>query len=192
MSFSSTILSKDEELLWLNGKMFGIEGARILVTQDSIFALNRLQKSYLAEDMDWVADEYTLPALLAEAVDLDHLQDIFIGNPILDVIPYTEFTQKEDDYILAGHLEDYTSSLLVDASTMQTRYFNLAQEGSQLTVEYSDYRLVDGKHYIAHRRDITVQRPNEQDILLTILYNSIEIDKEQDIKFSIPGSYSKM
>ena len=192
MSFSSTILSKDKEMLWLNGKMFGIEGARILVTKDSVFALNRLQKSYLADDIDWVADQYALPQLLAEAINLDHLQDIFIGNPILDVIPYTDIIKKESDYLLAGSKEDYTSSLMVDASTMQTRSFYLAQSDSELTVEYSDYRKVDDRHAIAHRRDITVKRPNEEDILLSIIYNSVDINKEQNIKFDIPSNYSKM
>ena len=192
MSFSSTILSKDKEMLWLNGKMFGIEGARILVTQDSVFALNRLQKSYLADEIDWVAQEYALPQLLAEAMDLEHLQDIFIGNPILDVIPYTDIVKKESDYLLAGTKEDYSSSLMVDAATMQTKYFYLAQSDSQLTVEYSDYRMVDGKHAMAHRRDIIVKRSNEEDIQLSIIYNSVDIDKEQNIKFDIPSSYSKM
>ncbi len=192
MSFSSTILSKDKEMLWLNGKMFGIEGARILVKQDSVFALNRLDKTYLADDIDWLANEYGLPQLLAEAMNLDHLQDIFIGNPILDVIPYTEIIRKESDYVLAGSREDYTSSLMVNSTTLQTRSFYLAQSDSQLTVEYSDYRMVDDKHAMAHKRVITVQRPNEEDILLSIIYSSIDIDKEQNIKFDIPSSYSKM
>jgi len=191
MSFSSTILIKDNEKLWLNGKMFGIEGARILVTQDSVFALNRLQKTYLADDIDWVAQEYALPQILAEAIDLKHLQDIFIGNPILDVIPYTEIDKRESDYVLAGNKEGYTSTLMVDATTFQTKSFYLAQSDSQLTVQYSDYRMVD-ERAIAHRRDITVKRPNEEDILLSIIYNSVDINKELNIKFDIPGSYSEM
>jgi hypothetical protein len=192
MSFSSTILSKDKEKIWLNGKMFGIEGARILVTQDSVFALNRLDKTYIADEIDWVAQEYALPQLLAEAMNLDHLQDIFFGNPILDVIPYTDIIRKESDYLLAGTKEDYTSSLMIDAATMQAKYFHLTQADSELTVAYSDYRMVDDKHTMSYRRDITVKRPNEEDILLSIIYNSVDIDKEQNIKFDIPSSYSRL
>jgi len=107
-------------------------------------------------------------------------------------IPYTDIVKKESDYLLAGTKEDYSSSLMVDAATMQTKYFYLAQSDSQLTVEYSDYRMVDGKHAMAHRRDIIVKRSNEEDIQLSIIYNSVDIDKEQNIKFDIPSSYSKM
>lgn len=192
MSFSSTIVSKDKELLWLNGKMFGIEGARIKVTPDSIFALNRLKKEYLEERMDWVAREYDLPSILAEAIDLEHMQDIFIGNPILDVIPLTEIVPKESDYLLTGMESNYLTELMVNSSTMHTKYFYLSQGDSKLTVEYSDYRLVDEKHAIAHRRDITIQRPDEDDINVSILYDNVTIDEEQSVKFSIPGSYSKM
>jgi len=192
LSFSSTIISKNKEMLWLNGKKFGIEGARFLITPDSIFALNRLQREYLSEEMAWVAEEYKLPQILAEAIDLEHMQDIFIGNPILDVIPYTEITNKENDMILTGSKNEYQSEMMVNNSDLYTRYFNLSDGMSTLYVSYSDYRKVDEVHAIAHRRDITIKRSGEGDIQLSIIYDNITINEEQKIKFDIPGNYSRM
>ena len=192
MSFSSTIISKDKEVLWLNGKKFGIEGARFLITQDSIFAINRLQRQYLSEKTEWVAEEFALPLILAEAIDLEHMQDIFIGNPILDIIPYTDITPRENEVLLSGNRDDYKSELMVNSNTMHTRYFNLSQGENILTVKYSDYRVIEGDRAIAHRRDINIQRPGEEDIQLSILYDNISINEEQNIKFNIPSNYSRM
>lgn len=192
MTFTSTIISKDKELLWLNGKKFGIEGARILVKPDSVFAINRLQRQYLSEDMTWVAREYDLPSLLSEAISLDHLQDIFIGNPILDIIPYTELSNKDADALLIGEQDGYASQLLIDPTNLQTRLFTFTQGENILTVKYSDYRPINDTHLIAYKRELLIERPDEQDIQLNIQYSNVVIDEPQSIKFSIPSSYSKM
>lgn len=192
LSFTSTIISKDNEVLWLNGKKFGMEGARIMVTPDSVFALNRLQREYLADDISWVADEYELPALLGEAISLKHLQDIFIGNPIMDIIPYTQLTNKENEILLNGNREDYKSELMVDQNNLQARYFTFTQGESTLTVKYSDYRLIDDTHAIAYKRNIIINRPGEEELVLNIIYDNITIDQAQEFKFRIPSSYKKM
>ena len=57
LSFSSTIISKNDEFIWLNGKKFMIEGARILVTADSLFAIDKINKKFVSDNMDWVARE---------------------------------------------------------------------------------------------------------------------------------------
>ncbi len=192
LSFTSTIISKNKELLWFNGKKFSIEGARFLMTPDSIFILNRMQRKYLSEEKDWVAQEYELPALIAEAIDLEYMQDIFIGNPILDIIPYTETELVEEEVLLRGKKAGYTSELMIDPNTMHTRYFQLSQGENLMTVNYSDYRMIEGNQPFAFRRDISIQRPGEGDIQVSILYDNIVINEEQNVKFNIPGNYSKM
>ncbi len=192
LSFTSTIISKDKELLWLNGKKFGIEGARILVKPDSIFAINRLQKQYLSEDMSWVAREYDLPTLLSEAISLNHLQDIFIGNPILDIIPYTKLSYIDAETLLTGEKDNYSTQLIINPNNLQTRSFNFTQGENIMYVKYSDYRQVNDTHMIAFKRELLIERPEEEDINLSIQYDNIIIDEPQSIKFSIPSSYSKM
>jgi len=192
LSFTSTIISKDKELLWLNGKKFGIEGARILVKPDSIFAINRLQKEYLADDMNWVAREYELPSLLSEAISLNHLQDIFIGNPILDIISYSDLVNKDNEVLLTGEKDGFASKLIINPNNLQTRFFTFSQGENNMTVKYSDYRPVNNSHSIAYKRELLIQRPDEEDLQLTIQYDNIVIDEPQSVKFKIPGSYSKM
>lgn len=192
MSFTSTIISKNEEVLWMNGKKFGMEGARFMFTTDSLFAIIRLNRQYLAEEINWVSDEFDLPAILSQALDLKHIQDIFIGNPILDIIPYTEIIPKETETLLKGTKDSYHSELMINSASMQARYFTLTQGENMITVKYSDYRTLESGHNFAHRRDIIVNQPNAEDVQLSILYDNISINKPQDIKFNIPGNYSRM
>lgn len=192
LSFTSTIISKNKEFLWLNGKKFGIEGARILIHPDSIFAINRLAREYLSEDMTWVAREYDLPSLLSEAISLDHLQDIFIGNPLLDIIPYTDLSYIDAETLLTGEQDGYASQLIINPANLQTRFFTFTQGENIMTVKYSDYRPINDTNMIAYKRELLIERPEEQDLQLTIQYDNITIDEPQSVKFNIPGNYSRM
>ena len=192
LSFTSTIISKDKEFLWLNGKKFFIEGARILIKPDSIFAVDKINKKFVSDDMGWVAREYELSSLLGEAVSLNHLQDIFIGNPILDIIPYSNLSNKEADVLLTGEQDGYASQLIIDPNSLETKRFSFSQGENNMTVKYSDYRPVNGNHSVAYKREVLIERPGEGDLELTIQYDNIIIDEPQPIKFNIPSNYSRM
>ena len=142
--------------------------------------------------MTWVAREYDLPSLLSEAISLDHLQDIFIGNPLLDIIPYTDLSYIDAETLLTGEQDGYASQLIINPANLQTRFFTFTQGENIMTVKYSDYRPINDTNMIAYKRELLIERPEEQDLQLTIQYDNITIDDPQSVKFNIPGNYSRM
>src|SRR5690606_1391550 len=60
-----------DSVLWVNVKKLGVEAARALVTKDSIYLINRLDKTYSIKGLESLQKQYSLPAgfaLLQDAV----------------------------------------------------------------------------------------------------------------------------
>ena len=73
---SGTIKMRKDSVIWMNVKALGFEVGRVLITKDSIFALMRLQRQYIAESLDYVERSYNMPA------DLGLIQNLILGNPL--------------------------------------------------------------------------------------------------------------
>lgn len=64
---------KDEQL-WVMVKKFGFEAARMLIKKDSVFMINRLEKSYIATDFEGLSRKYNVP------LNFDLVQTLVLGN----------------------------------------------------------------------------------------------------------------
>ena len=56
-----------DSLMWMNVKKFGLEAARVLVTKDSVFVLNRLEKTYAARGLESLQRQYILLQVFRKA-----------------------------------------------------------------------------------------------------------------------------
>lgn len=66
-----------DSCLWVQVKKFGIEGARALVRQDSVFVINRLDQTYFAESIEYLTEKYQLPA------QFEVINALILGKPWL-------------------------------------------------------------------------------------------------------------
>ena len=57
---------RKDSVIWLNVKKLSIEGARILIDQDSVFAIDRLNKQYIAFPLDQLEQRLGLPLSMEE------------------------------------------------------------------------------------------------------------------------------
>src|SRR5215216_5980977 len=64
-----------DSLIWISvNAVFGIEAMRMLITSDSVFLLDKLNKSYLVRSIDYLQEVTSLP------LTLSMLQDLLVGN----------------------------------------------------------------------------------------------------------------
>ena len=67
MSFTGTVRMRRDSVVWLSASAFlGMENVRTLITEDSVFLVNRLDQTYLAEPLSAVAGKLPLSATLKE------------------------------------------------------------------------------------------------------------------------------
>ena len=78
MSFndlSGQLRMRKDSLVWLNvTATMGVEALRIKVSEDSVWIVNRLEKSYLAEPLDTIATQLGMP------LSLPLIQNLLLDN----------------------------------------------------------------------------------------------------------------
>lgn len=76
-SFSGQIRIRHDSLIWLSlTPMLGIEAMRLMITQDSVLLINRLNNTYFRGDYDY------LNRFLNTNIDYDLLQAFLLGNDL--------------------------------------------------------------------------------------------------------------
>jgi len=74
-SFNGQLRIKKDSVIWLSfSPALGIEAVRLLITQDTIKFLNRIDKNYIVSDFSFIND------YINNALDFNMIQSLLIGN----------------------------------------------------------------------------------------------------------------
>ena len=185
-SIKAVIRMKKDSLIWMSFQMFGIEGARVKMTQDSVYVLNRINKQYAIQPLSLVEDMINIPA------DFNALQALLIGNPIL---------YPEADY----HLETKDSFYLLSTDTILNTTYNIQKESylinsltlknerkQKIEMSFEDYQTLENNRIFSMMRDIIISSPTKGNASVEIEYNKIIFDIPKSMNFNIPSSYKKV
>lgn len=179
-----TIRMKKDSVIWMNVKKFGIEGARMLITRDSVYAINRLEKSYIAKDISFVQQEYNLPA------DFQALQEVLLGNAIM---VDNELDVAIDE--LQYHLEDKDAELQraywFDGYDFRLHrmVFEEPRQARKVSVEQKEFKQVNEKINFSYFRQLNIDSPDSGEVTVELTYTDVEVNVPKTIKFDIPSRY---
>lgn len=185
MSFSSTIKMEADKSLWANGKKIGFEAGRALIREDSIFVINRLEKSYIAEGLDYLKKN-SLPE------GLPAVQHLLLGNPVLP-LDESYIVQKTPKGInISGQYQDVdiVYHYAMPALRLEKATFTQPDKEKKLELLLDEYALIDDKINFPYLRTISIQNGKER-FGAEVKFTKVEIDVPQEIKFNIPKHYSK-
>lgn len=203
-SFNVAVRAKKDSAMWLSVSVLGIEGARMLITQDSVRFMDKLNNKY------FVGDYQYLSQLLNIDVDFETMQSVLIGNSM-------EF-YDEDEKLKSG--KDSTFYFL---STIKKRKLRKALKentespaGKELaqriwlhpltfkvyqiiindfpndrtfTANYSGFQVVDSA-YFPFKANFVIQA--QKKIVIDIDYSKVVHDKPQTMPFNIPVKYERI
>ncbi len=202
-SFDITLRIRNDSAIWLSltATALNIEGARVLITHDSIKVLDRINKKYLISNFSEMSE------LLHAEVNFDILQSIISGN-------FFEYKEEEKlrsvyldstDYILSNlrkrklkrELEDKDVNIKIihdiwlDPFTyriLRTKWDDNKND-KEVNIYYSDFKPVNGKSFSFKALfDVKAKKP----LSIKINYNKIVLDESQTMPFSIPDSYERI
>ena len=95
--FSGTLRMRRDSTIWISASaLMGIENLRALITQDSVFLINRMDQTYLAETLVETCHGASLPPMT-----LHEFQAMLLGNGTSDAVvvqfgPYLAKIQYSD------------------------------------------------------------------------------------------------
>lgn len=194
MPLKGLIKIEKNKFIWVTIRPFlGIEVARILLTDDSIKFINKINNQYFTEDYNYLKKQYGFSLNYNEI-------EAFFTNRII-TFPSTEelkkYTILDNDTVITLQKEStilnqsYIHSLIIDKN-----YFlienTLTQKDKlkQINLIYSNFTQVQTK-YFPLKMIINAKNRN-QNGRITIDYKNIKINTSVSAKFTIPKNYKRI
>ncbi len=192
---SANIRMIKDSLIWMNVKKFGFEAGRVLITKDSVFVINRLNKTYIAEGISKLRSLVKgIPKELEPLMNLRGLQDVIFGNPVLIPVKSFDIAPVEQQYLMKGVTQTgiKTNYWMQAASFLLDKMkFSDDVKGIDMIAQYGDYQTIGDVDFSVKRAlDFTQKEKFFYKIFLE-MYN-IEFDSPKSIKFDIPRRYTRM
>ncbi|MFD3003377.1 DUF4292 domain-containing protein [Pontibacter toksunensis] len=185
LSSGVSIRMKKDSVIWVSVQPgLGIEAARMMLTQDSVYLMNRLQKEYVATDYTFLRNKFQVD------VNFEVLQSILLGNL------QTQGTEKAMDEGNLQHVQQLRENLLFDYfigrlnSKLQQLNVQDKNTGNTITVKYDSFQNI-GQEPFAHALAAQVLQKGEvSDFKLN--YNRVAVSDEMlSFPFSIPTDYKR-
>ena len=188
VKFSMTVRMREDSAFWFSLRKFGFEGARGLVTADSVYVLNRLQREKLVRGIDDLPEE---AELLPIDVTVGNLLAAFGGAPIGDWTR-AAVTRRPTYYAFAD--DRYAGAeLRLDAARGLPTEWRYAEGDRFGRVLFSDFREVDGTGRVfPYRRLLVASEAPGDTTRVTIEFD--ELAEKPDLRFpmEVPDGYGDM
>lgn len=203
-SFSVALRIKRDSVIWMSLSKLGIEGARILITKDSVKFVNPIKSEFFTGDFAY------LSRLLNTELDFEIIQSLLVGNsvtfydetekikPGVDNCQYTLGTIRK--YKLrkvmerGKELKEAAQSIYMVPETFKIarilfydfnpdRSFD-AQFGAFSSPENSNNQLFPFKMNYAIKA--------QKNVTIDIEYNKIQLNEELSFPFKIQDNYARI
>lgn len=176
-------IRKDSVILF-SVKKFGFELARALITRDSMFALNRLEGSYMALSIDSVQQLFNVP------FQYDELQEIIVGNHLTATQTPMSADISGTKYVLNSTQDGLQVSYQLNNDLQVEQVFYQDEEKRSFELQLEQYQDFEGIK-TAGKRSYYYPDITNAEYSLKLETQKIEINKAKTIKFEIPRSYTE-
>ena len=163
----------------------GIEAARIKLTQDSVFVINRLRKEYTATSYGYLSNKFKV------GVDFNALQAILLGNYQPNGV------EKVMDEQELQHIQQLHNNLLFDYfigrrnQKLQQLEVKDQQSGNTITVKYDSFQNIGSVPFAYALAARVLQTGQVSDFNLS--HSKVTVtDQVLDFPFSVPADYKRL
>lgn len=183
----STIKMRKDSIIWMNVKKLGIEAARVQITKDSVYLIDRINNQYAIKSIDFLTEKFNLPA------NFSTLQTLLLGNPIFFTKELIA-SQNQLNYQLKGkndHLESeyWLNGVSLELTKMR---INDYREKRVFTSTLGDYQVLPNEKKFSYFRNLNLTSPDTGLIDVEFSFTNVELNVPTSIRFSIPERYTKI
>ena len=188
-SFSATATTRmrRDSLLWLSIKKLGFELARVQVTRDSVYVLDRINNEYAIEGLEYLSESFGLPASLIQ------LQDVILGNPVFFDSKGLQIEPMGPSYHLMGRGMPVESDYWVDADgfVLRKMTFDDKKNNQQVLMLLEDYAETTDNQNFSYLRRLEMDSHSSGKAKVAMKFSKLETDIPKDIRFEIPDRYTR-
>ncbi len=179
-------LEKDKTV-WMRVQKFGFEAVRMIIKDDTLSLLSRLDKTY--QQMS-----------LKEASKLTHLRlsqeqivDMMAGCAITEDANFISLNQDSLLYSYKLGFDDFYATHTMDLSTelvVNSEFMDMSER--TLSVDHSDFNYVDSLQLSSYERRFEISGVDELgESSITLKFKEIELTNTLSFPFEIPSHYTR-
>lgn len=200
--FKGQIRIRKDSMIWLSfSPALGIEMARLKITTDSVFYMNRINKTYLVGDYGFISD------FLKTTIDFDILQSLIIGNDF-QLYEKTKFRSTVDGheyklstaerhklkkFVKAGepNVQPFYHNIWLSPENYKITKVTLKEiaNDKKLNAFYGDFEDYEGQLFPF---EILFEIVANEKISVEVDYSRIRIDEPTSFPFTIPSKYDQI
>ena len=179
---------QNDSVIWVSLSLkLGIEMARVMITEDSLKFINRSDKTYIAENLDYVNE------ILPVEASIKILQDILVGN--------NNHIERNNDYRVAIENNSYklTSNknyVLRNDIWVMPKIFRISgyeirlfdDDVNNIKFQYDNFQKINNK-YLPTK--IIVKLNSGEDVNIEIDYSEIKVGEKPNFPFNITKKYER-
>ena len=186
---TALIRMKKDSLIWFNlSGALGVQGMRVIITQDSVFIINRVENQFNAYSFDDISREFNFP------IDYSIVQSMIIGDMPKPDIPRQNIKRGNKKRIIRQNMENILIDNYIDDTKMKLVELQVRERetDNELKLLYKDFRLLNDQAfpYSAFASLIHSNEFGQLETQMLIEHSRVEVsDKELKFPFNIPNKY---
>lgn len=188
MQATANLMWLKDSVLWVQVKKFGIEGARALVTRDSIFILNRLEKTLTVKTWADLRRDYNLP----EGFPL--LENVVLGTAWFAENMVLNSDLKDGQHRIAGKSPRFAADYRVEEGTFRVRQMTFLEQtgGRAVTLGFDNFQKIGSGGALPYLRHIETFDSESGATKVEIELSDVEINAAKSFRFEIPSHYRRV
>ena len=186
-SFPVNIHIKKDSIIWLS-IVVGLEGARGIITRDSVIFLDRLHRTFYKYDFAGLSRQFNFN------LNYDLVQAILVGNMPIKKRDVDEVSKQESGYLIKQKEGFVAIENLIAEPNLKLQKVNASDEtgGSKMEINYANFLAISELLFPQEiRAKIDAQKDGKVlQTLINLQHNKIEVlDQSPGFQFTIPKSY---
>lgn len=201
-SFNGQIRIKKDSLIWVSfTPALGIEVARLLISQDSVKFINRINNTFFIGDYQFLND------FLETSIDFDVLQSFIIGNDFqyyeiakfragIDAMEYklsTAGRHKLKKFVKEHEVPQvFIQNIWLDPYNFKITKVDIKQltdENRKLKAYYGDFQSLN-EHLFPYNMRFEIA--SETKVLVDVNFGKVIVDKPIRFPFKIPDKFTRI
>ena len=188
---TAVIRIKKDSIIWFNlSGALGVQGMRGIITQDTVYVINRVEKQYSVFSFEGISEEFNFP------IDYALVQSMVVGNMPRPEFKKQNVNHKNDQFIIKQNINNIHIENFIDDSNMKLVEIQVTEKETDnaLKLLYKDFREIN-KQAFPFSAFVSLIHNNEFGQLETqmnIEHTRVETpDKPLKFPFSIPDRYER-
>ncbi len=183
-SFTTNIRWKKGEKIWLSMSIIGIEGARVLITKDSIKIMDKINSRYILKPLSYLKEKAYVDLSFSD------IENILLGQLVFTDTTKAKYANNATNTTISADGQRFLTTVVFDKKTNHLMSFFVSDKLFARTIEsaYDNYQEQSGKPFSMDRT--LVMRSGLETFEMVAKFQSIEIRQNLEYPFTIYPNYT--